>query len=133
MFGHTFLHFPLYIVEAVLVELAALALARRGPVAFGAGAGVLIGTVGVAAEWAWSQVAMPLPWTAALLPEAPLLALAAAVAGGLLGAHLGGALRSPRRPATMPRFVPAVALAVVIACLAIPHAHRRRAAASALA
>ena len=29
-FGHSFLHFPLYIVEAVLVELAALALARRG-------------------------------------------------------------------------------------------------------
>ena len=29
-FGHTFLHFPLYLVEAVLVELAALAFARRG-------------------------------------------------------------------------------------------------------
>jgi hypothetical protein len=117
-FGHTFMHFPLYIVEAVLVELAALAL--RSPVKLGIGAGVLIGTVGVAAEWAWSQIAMPLPWTAALLPEGPLLALAAAVAGGLLGAHLGGALRAPRRPATMPRFVPATALAVVIATLAIP-------------
>jgi hypothetical protein len=119
-FGHTFLHFPLYIVEAVLVELAALALARRGPVATGAGAGVLIGTVGVAAEWGWSQIAMPLPWTAALLPEAPLLALAAAVAGGLIGAHLGGALLAPRRAGAMPRLLPAAALAVVIACLAIP-------------
>src|SRR5215216_5411150 len=63
---------------------------------------------------------MPLPWNAALLPEAPLLALAAAVGGGLIGAHLGGALRAPRRPATMPRLVPAAALAVVIATLAIP-------------
>ena len=27
VFGHTFLHFPLYVVEAVLVELAGLALA----------------------------------------------------------------------------------------------------------
>jgi hypothetical protein len=81
---------------------------------------VLIGTVGVAAEWGWTQIAMPLPWNAALLPEAPLLALAAAVAGGLIGAHIGGALRSPRRPATMPRLVPAAALAVVIATLAIP-------------
>jgi hypothetical protein len=120
LFGHTFLHFPLYIAEAVLVELAGLALIRRGPVAFGAGAGVLIGTVGVAVEWGWSHIAMPLPWPASLLPEAPLLALAAAVAGGLLGAHIGGALAAPRRPATMPRFVPAVALAALIACLAIP-------------
>jgi len=116
--GHTFMHFPLYIAEALLVELAALAL--RGPLRLGIGAGVLIGTVGVAVEWGWTQIAMPLPWNAALLPEAPLLALAAAVAGGLIGAHIGGALRSPRRPATMPRFVPVAALAVVIATLAIP-------------
>jgi hypothetical protein len=119
-FGHTFMHFPLYIVEAVLVELAALALRRRGAVAIGAGSGLLVGTVGVAAEWGWSQFAMPLPWTASLLPEAPLLALATAVAGGLLGAHIGGALRSPRRPSGVPRLLPAAALAVVIACLAIP-------------
>jgi hypothetical protein len=118
LFGHTFLHFPLYLVEAALVELAALVLARRGPVAFGVAAGVLIGTAGVAAEWAFSQVAMPLPWTAALLPEAPVLALLAAVAGGLLGAHLGSAL-SPRH-AAVPRGVPAVALAAIVVCLAIP-------------
>ena len=29
-FGHTLLHFPLYIVEALLVELAALSLIARG-------------------------------------------------------------------------------------------------------
>ncbi len=119
-FGHTFLHFPLYIVEALLVELAALVLGRRGAVAVGVGSGVLIGTVGIAAEWGWSQIAMPLPWNAALLPEAPILALAAAVSGGLIGAHLGGALRSPRRPSGVPRLLPAAALAVAIACLAIP-------------
>jgi hypothetical protein len=120
LFGHTFLHFPLYLVEAVLVELAGLALARRGPVALGGGAGVLVGTVGVAAEWGWSHVAMPLPWPASLLPEAPLLALVAAVAGGLLGAYVGGALAAPRRRLAMPRLLPAGALAVLIACLAIP-------------
>jgi hypothetical protein len=119
-FGHTVLHFPLYIVEAVLVELAALALGRQGAVAVGIGSGVLIGTVGLAAEWGWSRIAMPLPWNAALLPEAPLLALAAAVAGGLVGAYLGGALRSPRRPSGVPRLLPAAAVAVLIACLAIP-------------
>jgi hypothetical protein len=120
LFGHTFLHFPLYIAEAVLVELAGLALARRGPLAFGAGAGVLVGTVGVAAEWAWSHIAMPLPWPASLFPEGPLLAVVAAIAGGLIGAYVGGALAAPRRPAAMPRLVPAAALAALIVCLAIP-------------
>jgi hypothetical protein len=114
--GHTFLHFPLYVAEAVLVELAALA--RRGPLATGALSGLLIGTAGVAAEWAYTQVAMPLPWTGALLPEAPILALVAAVAGGLLGAHLGNALRAPHRP--LPRLVPAAALAVIVVTLALP-------------
>jgi hypothetical protein len=118
LFGHTFLHFPLYVVEAVLVELAAVVLARRGPAVFGAVAGALIGTVGVAAEWAFSQVAMPLPWPAALLPEAPLLALLAAVAGGLLGAHIGSALRHGH--ASVPRAVAPAAVAVIVACLAIP-------------
>src|SRR3954451_6483665 len=92
-FGHTFLHFPLYIVEAVLVELAASALGRRGAVAVGAGSGVLIGTVGPARGRGSDQVAMPLPGNRRVLPEAPILAFAAAVAGGLLGAHIGGALR----------------------------------------
>ena len=118
LFGHTFLHFPLYLVEAVLVELAALVLARRGPAAFGAAAGALIGTAGVAAEWGFSQVAMPLPWTAAILPEAPVLALVAAVAGGLLGAHLGSALSL--RHASVPLGIPVAALAAIVVCLAIP-------------
>jgi hypothetical protein len=116
-FGHTFLHFPLYIVEAVLVELAALALAARGAIAVGAASGALIGTVGLAAEWGFSQLAMPLPWNAALLPEAPVLALVAALAGGLLGAHLGCGLQGER---AFPRLLPAAALAVVGICIAIP-------------
>ena len=92
-FGHSFLHFPLYLVEAALVELAALAAIRRGPLAVGLASGALIGTVGLVAEWAFSHLVMPLPWPAELLPEAPVLALVAALAGGALGAHLGSALR----------------------------------------
>jgi hypothetical protein len=116
-FDHSFLHFPLYLTEAVLVELAALALARRGALAIGLGSGALIGTVGLAAEWGFSQVAMPLPWTASLLPEAPVLALIAALAGGLLGAHLGSGLEGRFE---LPRILPAAALAVVAVCIAIP-------------
>jgi hypothetical protein len=117
-FGHSFLHYPLYPVEAVLVELAALALARRGAIAVGAASGALIGTIGLAAEWGFSRLAMPLPWTAPLLPEAPILALVVAVAGGLLGAHLGNGLQGQAR--ALPRQLPAAALAVIALCIAIP-------------
>ena len=55
-------HFPLYLVEALLVELVFLRSAGRSPVATGALAGVLIGTIGLAAEWGWSHVWMPIPW-----------------------------------------------------------------------
>ena len=73
--GETTPHFPLYLVEAWLVEL----VARRGlverPLAFGAVAGALIGTVGLAAEWGWSHVWMPLPWPESMLPEAAVVGL----------------------------------------------------------
>src|SRR4051794_24859854 len=65
-------HIPLYVVEALIVEVTAVLLLSRRPLAFGAVAGVLIGTVGTAAEWAWSHVWMPLPWPQALLPEVVL-------------------------------------------------------------
>jgi hypothetical protein len=116
--GRSFLHFPLYIVEALLVEVAALALRRDRPLALGLLSGALIGTVGMAAEWAWSHAVMPLPWTASLFPEAALLALAAALAGGLIGGSVGRSLAG--LPRARPAFVPAAALAVVVAVLAIP-------------
>jgi hypothetical protein len=78
---------PLYFAEALCVELAAPALARR-PLTFGAVSGVLIGTAGFAAEYGWSHVAMRLPWTGDILPEGVIMAVAGGVAGGLLGALL---------------------------------------------
>jgi hypothetical protein len=91
-------HFPLYLVEALLVEGAAAVLLKRGPLAFGAVAGLLIGTVGTAAEWGWSHVWMPLPWPAELLPEAAVMTVLAGVGGGLLGAFVGGSLRVQPQP-----------------------------------
>ena len=98
VFGQTTPHFPLYLVEALAVEAVFLrAAAGRSPVAMGALAGVLIGTVGLAAEWAWTQVWMPIPWTSALLPEAAIAGLAVAVAGGALGGFVGSALTGPEQ------------------------------------
>ena len=70
VFGETTPHFPLYVVEAVLVELVAMRGLVARPLAFGAVAGALIGTVGLAAEWGWSHVWMPLAWPESMLAEA---------------------------------------------------------------
>ena len=118
VFGQTTPHFPLYVVEAGLVELVALRGLARRPLAFGAAAGALIGTAGLAAEWAWSHVWMPLPWPEAMLGEAAVVGFVSAVAGGLLGALIGSALASDRVP--RPRgAVPAAAAASLVVALLI--------------
>ena len=118
--GRSTLHFPLYLVEALLVEAVALFVATDRQIEFGAVAGLAIGTIGLAAEWLWSHVWMPLPWHADLFPLAAVLGLAAAVAGGVLGGLVGRALtpRSAERAA-----VPRIALAawvVAFVCVAVP-------------
>src|SRR5262245_65713218 len=60
--GQTTPHFPLYIAEALVVEAVALFVPPRQALRFGLVAGTGIGTVGLAAEWAWSHLWMPLPW-----------------------------------------------------------------------
>jgi hypothetical protein len=99
--GQTMPHFPLYVVEAVVVEAIALVVSTQKPLRFGLAAGVGIGTVGLAAEWAWSQLWMPLPWTAAAFPEAAIVGFAAAIAGATIGAWIGTHLSPvpvPRSP-----------------------------------
>jgi hypothetical protein len=95
VFGQTLPHFPLYAGEALMAEAAALMIGTRRPVAYGALAGVLIGTVGLAAEWAWSHAWMTMAWPSSLLPEAVIFGLLAAVSGGVLGGAIGRALAPP--------------------------------------
>jgi hypothetical protein len=92
-FGETLPVQPLYLAEAALVELTALVLVRR-PFAFAAVSGLLIGTVGFAAEYGWSHLVMPLAWNESILPEGPILASAAGLAGALCGAMIALALQS---------------------------------------
>jgi hypothetical protein len=99
--GETTPHFPLYLASAAAVELLALAMpVRERPLAFGAWAGILIGTVGLASEWAFTRVWMPLPWTTALFPEGALVGFAAAVCASLIGAWVGAHLASDTIPRT---------------------------------
>ncbi len=119
-FGLTVPHQPLYLAEAALVELVALVVPVTRQVRFGAVAGLAIGTVGLAAEWAYSQVAFPLPWQGVLFPEAYALGLLAAVAGGVLGGVIGRSLlpvAALRRPS--PRGVSGLAFATLLAVIGV--------------
>jgi hypothetical protein len=115
VFGQTTPSLPLYLGEALCVELLALVLARR-PLVLGAASGVAIGTAGLATEWGWSQLVMRLPWTGDLLPEAIVFAVAAGVAGGIAGALLAVGLRGklPRPVVARTAIVLATALVGVI-------------------
>ena len=118
IFGETTPHLPLYIVEALIVEAIALRVSTLDrPLAFGLISGLAIGTVGLAAEWAWSHVWMPLPWPSELLPEGAILGFLAAVAGGLLGAWIGARLTvepTPRVPALRTGAIIGAALVAVL-------------------
>src|SRR3954452_3823541 len=61
--GRSTPHFPLYVVEALGVELVAARVGTDRPLRLAAWSGLWIGTAGLAAEWAWSNIWMPLPWT----------------------------------------------------------------------
>lgn len=96
--GETPAHFPLYIVEAGLVEGIALVVSPRKPLVFGAWCGLALGTIGLAAEWAWSHIWMPLPWPTEILPEVAALGLTTALAASLIGAWMGARLNSDELP-----------------------------------
>ncbi|MBI2708904.1 MAG: hypothetical protein HYX34_04330 [Actinobacteria bacterium] len=120
-FGRSVLHFPLYLVEAAVVEVVALAVPRGRQLTLGAVAGFGIGTVGFAGEWVWSRLWMPNPWTRDLLPGAVPLVVLAGIAAGLLGGFVGRALLpvgEQRQPT--PRLAALLAWGGFAAVLALP-------------
>jgi len=121
VWGQTTPHFPLYIVEAVCVEVVALLLTVRKPVLFGAVAGAAIGTIGLAAEWGWSHVWMTMSWPSSLLPEGVIFGLLAAVSGGVLGGAIGRALAPPSEAlAPSPRWAVIAAGVGLVVSVAYP-------------
>jgi hypothetical protein len=116
--GETTPSLPLYLGEALAVEAAALLLARRNLLAFGAVGGLLVGTAGFATEWAWTQIAFRLPWEGPLLLEGLVLAVVAGTAGGLLGGLVGMALRGELPRPAVARATAALASLALVAVLA---------------
>src|SRR3954469_1058450 len=102
LWGETTPAMPLYLPEAIMIELLAVLLVRR-PLAFGAIGGLTVGTLGFAAEWPWTHLVMPLPWPSTLMPEGLIVAAIAGVAGGILGALLGLGLRGELPSAPLAR------------------------------
>jgi hypothetical protein len=123
IFGESTPHLPLYIVEALIVEAIALRVSTlERPLAFGVISGVAIGTVGLAAEWLWSHIWMPLPWPAELFPEGAILGFLAALAGGLLGAWIGARLTvepTPRVPALRTAAIAGASIVALIVCFSL--------------
>ena len=116
--GHTLPHFPLYLVEALCVEVAFAATAsalRRALLA-----GLLIGTAGMAAEWGWTQAWGIQPWQPGMLPSM-WLPLVAAVAAALCGAGFAASLGAvdPGR-GRAPARLAAGALAALLVLIAVP-------------
>src|SRR3954452_12278357 len=125
IFGETPPHFPLYIVEAGLVEIVALRWGRTKPITLGVVSGVLIGTIGFAAEYAWANVVDTIGWPPSLIVEGVICALVAGVAGGIIGGWIGRAVTPGVADESVPRWlVPAgglAALAVIAWAIPMPN------------
>jgi hypothetical protein len=119
--GHTALHFPLYLVEALVIEAVALLVPTDEQFRFAAFAGLGIGTVGLAGEWVWSHLWMTMSWPASLFPEGVVLGFVAAMAGALTGGFIGHALTEPSAPrSSTSRLLGFAAAAGVLFVLAYP-------------
>ncbi|MDQ3157202.1 MAG: hypothetical protein M3Q98_10835 [Actinomycetota bacterium] len=85
VFGQAHHVFPLYLGSAILIELLAFTSLKDKPLAFGAVAGLLIGTVGSVIELAWTGLVFQFPWPQDVWAEGLLMTVPVAIASGLCG------------------------------------------------
>ena len=108
----------LWLGSALVIEVVALVLGTRRVLRFAVVAGLGVGTIGFATEWWWNSTYAWQPWTTALLPDALLVGLPAAVATAVVAAGFGGALAW--RHDLIPAPAIGAGLAVMLLALAIP-------------
>ncbi|HEX4579807.1 MAG TPA: hypothetical protein VH498_07385 [Candidatus Dormibacteraeota bacterium] len=117
VFGLSLERFPLYIGGALVVEAVFAATPRMVPALRVLITALLLGTVGMAVEWAWTQAWSPQPWHPRLLASWWVV-VAIAIAASFLGSALGRAV------AHLPQVVHfsgvAAAFVVMVAMLAVP-------------
>jgi hypothetical protein len=90
--------FPLYLGPALIVELVALTPLLKRPIAFGAAAGLGVGTVGLWLESLWIAAVYHYPWPTAMWGEALAMAVPVAVLTGMCGALFAMVLTGQRLP-----------------------------------
>ena len=90
--------FPLYLGPAVVVELLALTPLFKRPIAFGAIAGLGVGTVGLWLESLWIDAVYHYPWPTSMWGEGLAMAVPVAILMGLCGALMGMVLTGQRLP-----------------------------------
>ncbi|MFN2464799.1 MAG: hypothetical protein ABR598_00865 [Candidatus Dormibacteria bacterium] len=115
--GHPSPHFPIYLGIALLVEGVWMFGGRLHPLARALAAGVLTGTVGLASEWAWSEVWARHPWQTSLLPGI-WVAVAIPVATAVLGLGIGYVLSFRRPP--MSGAILVLAAAATVGLMVVP-------------
>jgi hypothetical protein len=115
---HEFARFPLYLPSAVAVELAAWWVGTHNRFKFGAVAGVLIGTIGLAGETVWISASGWFAPAPQLLAKTLELAPITAVAAALIGAGLGRAFHRDSKP--VPIAALGLAAVVLVSALMIP-------------
>ena len=108
-----------FLLSAVMVELVAQLAGTERRTRFAVLSGLGIGTVGLGAEWAWNQDAWQ-PWSSALLPEAVLLATAAAVGAAVLGVTFARAVQRDGSGHPVAPIGVALAAAACVALILLP-------------
>jgi hypothetical protein len=90
--------FPLYLGPALVVELVALTPLLKRPMAFGAAAGLGVGTIGLWLESLWIGAVYHYPWPMSMWGQALAMAVPVAVLMGMCGALFGMVLTGQRLP-----------------------------------
>jgi len=110
--------FPLYLGSAIIVELLAISKLRDKPLWFGAVAGLLIGTVGLAIEKLWTDQVFQFPWTQDMWLEGLAMAVPVAIASGLCGSLFALGLQGRLPSKNVGRVIVTASVVVLAAAVA---------------
>ena len=108
-----------FLVSAVVIEVVARLAGTADRTRFALLCGTGIGTLGLAAEWAWNQDAWQ-PWTSSMLPEAVVLAIVAAVGASVLGVTFARAVETDTSAGPVAPVGVALAALACIAVIVLP-------------